>query len=109
MYRVGGNLFLKLKHGATDHSRVNGAPSIGKRTRIQFHVYTFCKDVLMFLALYRVFKSMEPLSFDSPADTEAVKRSSTSPKVFESIQGGEKKKKKNIYIYIYLCVCVCVE
>ena len=37
--------------------------------------------VLFFLALYHVFKSMEPLLVDSPAETDVVRRSITA-KVF---------------------------
>ena len=40
--------------------------------------------VVLFLALYRVFKSMEPLSFDKPAETDVVRRLPTSAKVFMS-------------------------
>ena len=37
---------------------------------------------MLFLALYRVFNSMEPLYFDSLAETDVVKRFPTSAKVF---------------------------
>ena len=41
-------------------------------------------DVMFFLALYRVFKSMEPLYFDSPAETNVVRRFRTTS-VFVSV------------------------
>ena len=43
---------------------------------------------MLFLALHRVFKSMELLSFDSPAETDIVRRFHTSAKVFVSTSAG---------------------
>ena len=45
---------------------------------------------MLFSALYRVFKSMEPLSFDNPADTVVVKRFSTPAKLFVSALAGNR-------------------
>ena len=39
---------------------------------------------MLFVTLYRVFKSMEPLSFDSPAEIDVVRRFLTYPKIFVS-------------------------
>ena len=44
--------------------------------------------VLLFFDLYRVFRSMELLSFDSPAETDVVRRFPTSAKVFVSTSAG---------------------
>ena len=49
--------------------------------------------VMLFLALFRLFKSMKPLSFDSPAETDVVRRLPTAAKVFCVHLGWE-------YIYI---------
>ena len=38
--------------------------------------------VVLLLALYRVFKSMELVFFDSPAETDVVRRFPRSAKVF---------------------------
>ena len=38
--------------------------------------------VALFLGLCRVFKTMEPLSFDTPAETDVVRRFPTSAKNF---------------------------
>ena len=40
--------------------------------------------VILFLSLYRMFKSMEPLSFDSPAETDVARKFPTLAKVFVS-------------------------
>ena len=42
---------------------------------------------MLFLALYRVFKSMEPLFFDRPEENDVVRRSSKSTKAVVSAQG----------------------
>ena len=61
--------FLKLRsNGAIDHSEGNGRHLLenGLSSSTQ-RVKRFNVDVVMlFLALYRVFMSMQPLSFDSP-------------------------------------------
>ena len=43
--------------------------------------------VVLFLSLYRVFKSMELLFFDSHAETDIVRRFPTSEKVSMSTSG----------------------
>ena len=44
------------------------------RTEIQFQLLKrLCDVLILFLALYRVLKNMEPLYFDSPAETDLVK------------------------------------
>ena len=40
--------------------------------------------VVLFLALFHVFKSMEPLSFNSPAEIDEIRRLPRSTKVFVS-------------------------
>ena len=56
---------------------------------------------VLLLALYRVFKSMEPLSFDNPTITEVVR--STTTKVFVSTLAGNRTRdlEKDNYIYYY--------
>ena len=39
---------------------------------------------MLFLVLYRVFKNLEPLSFDSPSQTDVFRRSTMTAKVFVS-------------------------
>ena len=43
---------------------------------------------MLFLALYRLFKTTKQLSFDSLAETDVVRRSPTYFKVFVSAQAG---------------------
>ena len=43
---------------------------------------------MLFLALYRVFKSMDSLSFDSPAETEVVRSFATTEKFLYLIRPG---------------------
>ena len=57
---------------------------------VQFFLRNF---VVLFLDLHRVPKSMKPLSFDSPAETDVVRRLPTAAKVFCVHLGWE-------YIYI---------
>ena len=47
---------------------------------------------MLFLALYRVFKNMEQLSFDSPAETDVVRRFPTTANVFMSLSAGNRTK-----------------
>ena len=47
---------------------------------------------MMFLALYCVFKNMERLSFDSPAETDIVKR----PYIFLCPHEGERGRWKKV-------------
>ena len=77
MYHIGGNLFLKLTTDETiNNSGENWLILLETDrnpvpTSIAF-VRSCCFVVLTFL--FRVFKSTEPLSFDSPADANVVKR-----------------------------------
>ena len=56
----------------------------------------------MSLALFRVFKSLEQLSFDSLVETNVVRLSPNTAKVFVSAPGGNRS-----HIYM-MCVCVCI-
>ena len=47
---------------------------------------------MLFLALYRVFKNMEQLFFDSPAETDVVRRSPTTTKVLYPPRPGIEHK-----------------
>ena len=47
---------------------------------------------MLFLALYIVFKSIEPLPFDSPAETDVARRFSTNAKVFVSTPVGNRTR-----------------
>ena len=56
-----------------------------------------CKVVVrnvgvLFSALYRAFKSMEPLSLNSPEETAVVKRFPTSAKVFVFASAGNQTR-----------------
>ena len=42
---------------------------------------------MLFLGLYRAVQSMEQLSFDSPAETDVVKKFPTPSKVFVCLPG----------------------
>ena len=87
MYYVGGNLFFNIQQMA---------PCI-----IREEMVATC------WALYRVFKSMEPLSFESPRVIHVAGRFPTTAKVF-CIRPARKKYIQ--YIYIYVCVCIkCME
>ena len=46
--------------------------------------------VVLFMALYFVYLVMEPLSFDSPAENDLVRRFHTSAKVFVSVSAGTR-------------------
>ena len=48
--------------------------------------------VVLCLALYRVFKGMEPLTFDRPAETNVVRRFPAYAKVFVSISAGNRTR-----------------
>ena len=60
-----------------------------ERTEIQFKPVIFVRNVVvLFLVLYHVFKRLELLSFDSPAETDKVRRFPTSTKIFMSASAG---------------------
>ena len=69
MCHVRGNLYLNLVaiDDAIDHSGDEGS-IILEQTKIQFQRVKHLEGdvVMLFFVLYRVFKSMEPLSFDIP-------------------------------------------
>ena len=54
---------------------------------------------MLFQALYGVFKSMEPLSSDSPAETDVVRSSPHSTKICVATPAGNRTQ---YYIYAYM-------
>ena len=94
MYHVGGNLFFKLTtYGAIDRSGRNERQLLGlDQDEVPTSKVFVRKVVVLFLALYRVFKSMELLCFDSPAETDVVIRFHTSEKVFVSTLAGNRPR-----------------
>ena len=59
-----------------------------EQTEIQFQClkHLYGNVVLLLLALYHTFKSMEQLPFDSPAKTDVVRRFLSTANVFVSTQ-----------------------
>ena len=58
-----------------DHSGGDEIHLLGKDCNIVSTCIAFVRKVMLFLSLYRVFKSTEPLSFDSHAEAELVSMS----------------------------------
>ena len=87
MYHVRGIIFLNLQWMAPLLIRDElGAPSVENVSRSSFSEYRVCKEMLLCCSWLCIlcFKSMEPLSFDSPAETDEVRRLPTFAKVFVS-------------------------
>ena len=53
---------------------------------------------MWFLAFYGVFKSMETLPFDSPKETDVVRRSPMTTKVFNFTPAWNRTQDTHIYI-----------
>ena len=91
---VGGNIFVRHTTDSTiGHSGGNERQLLGTdRNSVQTCKVFVRNVVVLFLAFYRVLKSMEPLSFDSSAETDVVRRSPTSAKVFVSASAGTRTR-----------------
>ena len=75
----------EIFHFVQEQSQVEARPkSQGNASKDQLirSVALVKNVVVLFLALCRVFKSMEPLTFDSLAETDVVRRFPNSAKVF---------------------------
>ena len=69
---------------------------------------------MLIFTLHFMFKGMEPLSLDNPAEIEVVRRYSTNAKVFVSDPGENKIRTESalssnsattyIYLFIYLFI-----
>ena len=70
MYLIRGNLFSDTTtDGTIGHSEGNERQQLRTDRDLVRTGKAFVKNVVvMFLALYHIFKSMEPLSFDSPVE-----------------------------------------
>ena len=70
---------------------------------------TFVRSIVVLSWLCIVcIKSMKPLSFDSPPETDGIRRFPTPAKVFCVHLDIYIYMYIYIYIYIYIFVCVCV-
>ena len=70
---VGGNLFSDIRQMALLVNREEISDICRESNKNLFQLVVFVRNVfVLFLSLYRVFKSMEPLYFGSPAEIDVI-------------------------------------